>query len=91
MWLFLLNFSNIILFLDNDYVDKPETVTMLPNEIQACAYIGITQDVIYEPNETFCVTVTSSHPVGIFQPEECQIIITIMDNIGKSSHAFVAL
>ena len=64
---------------------------MLPNETQACAYISITQDVIYESNETFCVTVTSSHPVGIFQPEECQIIITIMDDIGKSSQCFCCI
>ena len=79
------------MFLDNDYVDKPVTVTMLPNETQACAYIGITQDVVYEPNETFCVTVTSSHPVGIFQPEECQIMITIVDDIGKSSQCFCCI
>ena len=57
---------------------------MLPNQTEACVFITVVQDILYdELNEEFCVTVTSSYQVGIFKPVECQINVTIIDDIGK--------
>ena len=57
---------------------------MLPNHTEACVFITVVQDILYnELNEEFCVTVTSSYQVGIFKPVECQINVTIINDIGK--------
>ena len=57
---------------------------MLPGQTEACVFITVVQDILFnEPNEEFCVTVTSSYQVGIFKPVECQIKVTIIDDIGK--------
>ena len=67
------------LHVADDYGSNPQTVTMLPGQTEACVFITVVQDILFnELNEEFCVTVTSSYQVGIFKPVECQINVTII-------------
>ena len=67
-----------------DYVSTPKTVTILPGQTRACTTIEVVEDTIDRENpEQFCVNITSDNPVIRYQPPECQIMITIIDNIRK--------
>ncbi|XP_019849170.1 PREDICTED: uncharacterized protein LOC100641243 [Amphimedon queenslandica] len=65
-----------------DYVSTPKTVTISPGQTRACTQIEVVQDTIDNENdEQFCVNITSDNPVIRYQPPECQIMVTIIDNI----------
>ena len=62
---------------------------MPPGDTEVCAHISIVKDTIFdEPNEQFCINVTSNVSVGIFHPAECQITVTIIDEMGKKIFVF---
>uniref|UniRef100_A0A1X7TQT2 Uncharacterized protein n=1 Tax=Amphimedon queenslandica TaxID=400682 RepID=A0A1X7TQT2_AMPQE len=68
---------------EEDY-DNTTTAAIMPSgDTEVCAHISTVEDRIFnEPNEQFCINVTSNVSVGIFHPAECQITVTIIDKIG---------
>uniref|UniRef100_A0A1X7UQX6 Calx-beta domain-containing protein n=1 Tax=Amphimedon queenslandica TaxID=400682 RepID=A0A1X7UQX6_AMPQE len=65
---------------DEDYDNTTIAVIMPPGDTEVCAHISTVEDMIYnEPNEQFCINVTSNVSVGIFYPAQCQITVTIID------------
>ena len=74
----------VCLHVAEDYDSTPKTVTISPGETRACTQIEVVEDTIDNENdEQFCVNITSDNPVIRYQPPECQIMVTIIDNIRK--------
>ena len=72
------------MLIEEDYNNTAIAVIMPPGYTEVCAHVNTVEDKIYnEPNEQFCINVTSNVSIGIFRPAECQIIVTIIDNRGK--------
>ena len=72
------------MLIEEDYGNTTIPVIMPPGDTEVCAHISIVEDRIFnEPNEQFCINVTSNVSVGTFYPAECQITVTILDKIGK--------
>ena len=68
---------------DTDFDPTAQTVTLNPGETEVCVNISITRDNIEENNETFCVDLSSNNPAVQFQPNTCQSMVTILDEISK--------
>ncbi|XP_019858201.1 PREDICTED: uncharacterized protein LOC109586455 [Amphimedon queenslandica] len=67
---------------EEDYDNTTIAVIMPPGDIEVCAHISTVEDRIFnEPNEEFCINVTSNVSLGMFHPPECQITVTIIDKI----------
>ena len=60
---------------------------MKPGETEACVRVSPRQDTIDdEPDEQFCVNVTSNNSAVVFQPRDCQIMVTIVDSKRKNNN-----
>ena len=56
-----------------------------------CVSISIIQDNLQESNETFCVDLSSNDSAVQFQPNTCQSMVTIVDEISKPTISIVVI
>ena len=67
-----------------DYELGPLNVTILAGHISVSFNISIIDDIIFEQNEFFTLTIDSSSlPNGVSVQPDCMLMITIMDDDGK--------
>ena len=69
----------------NDFDQTPQIVILRPGQNKVCTDIIINQDSRHENNETFCVDLSSNNTAVHFQPDTCQVKVTIFDDISKST------
>ena len=68
-----------------DYKPGPFNVTIPAGEISVSFNISIINDYIFERNESFSLTIDSSSlPDKFLLQPDCEVIVTIVDDDGKS-------
>ena len=64
-----------------DYTSGPYTVTFLAGQTTATFDISINDDIMFEGNENFMLTISSSlSPTGVTRGTPSQATVIIMDN-----------
>ena len=74
-----------------DYKSGPFNVTILPGNSSGSYNVSITDDNIFETNETFNLTINaSSLPSRVLLQPNCMIICTIIDNDDGKFHFIIS-
>ena len=71
----------------NDFDQTPQIVILRPGQNKVCTDIIINQDSRHENNESFCVDLSSNNTAVHFQPDTCQIKVTILLMISVSQRS----
>ena len=84
-------FLSLLFQLENDFNQMQQTATLNIGETEVCVNVSIVRDNIGESNETFCVDLSSNDSAVQFQRETCQSMVTIIDDISKSTISIVLI